>query len=73
MRTGRQTPTFEEFKTHRGRIKQLSKTFQKKGLLSLKQQLIMDFVVSQLSNYYEETGPLSKFRKRRLLKKYLVL
>lgn len=71
--SAKQTPTFEEFKTHRGRIKQLSKTFQKKGLLSLKQQLIMDFVVSQLSNYYEETGPLSKFRKRRLLKKYLVL
>ncbi len=69
----KQTPTFEEFKSHRGRIKQLSKRFQKKGLLELKQQLIMDFVVSQLSNYYAETGPLSKFRKRRLLKKYLVL
>ena len=69
----KQTPTFEEFKAHRSRIKQLSRRFQKKGLLSLKQQLIMDFVVSQLSNYYEETGPMSKLRKRRLLKKYLVL
>ena len=69
----KQTPTFEEFEAHRGRIKQLSKRFQRTGRLALKQQLIMDFVVSQLSTYYEETGLLSKSRKRRLLKKYLVL
>ena len=69
----KQTPTFAEFKAHKGRIKLLSKRFQKQGQLELKQQLIMDFVVSQLSNYYEETGPFAKLRKRRLLKKYLVL
>ncbi len=71
--SAKQTPSFAEFEAHKGRIKQLSRRFQKQGRLALKQQLIMDFVVSQLSTYYEETGPLSKLRKRSLLKKYLVL
>ena len=69
----KQTPSFDEFRQHKKRIKTLSRRFQKSGQLALKQQLIMDFVVSQLSNYYADAALLSRHRKRRLLKKYLVL
>lgn len=66
-------PTYEQFRSNRKTIGKISNRFSDRGMFEVKEQIVTDFVVSQLIDYYTEKSFFTRLRKKRLLKKYMGL
>ena len=69
----KELPNYNQFAQNCKRIGKIIKRFEKKGMLDVKEQIVTDFVVSQLKDYYNEKSFLRRMKKRYLLRKYMGL
>ena len=69
----KELPNYEQFERNCKNIGKIIKRFEKKGMYDVKERIVTDFVVSQLSSYYNEKSFFERRKKKRLLRRYMGL